>query len=326
MIEREERSVLMFDWLKKQVEGVVQMTQEVRINASFAPYEREQHELHTENARKRFSVAELEAELSRVMRPAWTEANERYVAPISAIKSQITSASTQIGTSAQQLAVFDRDYKNELDLLYNGLDSLKAQRTVLQEQKSAAHSRLERAKDDIQSWHNKSSRTPWLFGNGGKKLPNHSIFGQSFGDLDGYKSDRSSAVQDLQRCGLEIGRIKDRSEDIKQKVGAVKNDRQQMFDLKKQGLYPAKIKRTIASLENQVRTLTASITKLERERAQFLEQARHQRGAVALEAQIKNLKAMKAEFITSFDDPAAKEARRRAHRELWLKMHGDDAQ
>lgn len=325
MTEREERDALMFDWLKKQVDGVVQAAQEMRINASFSAYEREQRELHIENTRKRFSVAELEAELSCVMRPAWTEANERYGAPISAIKSQINSASTQISKSAQQLAVFDRDYKKELDPLYSELEDLKAQRAVVQEQKSAAHSRLERAQDDIQSWHNKSSRTPWLFGNGGKKLPNHSMFGQSFGDLDGYKSDRSSAVQDLQRCGREIGRIKDRSEDIKQKIGAVKNSRQQMFDLKKQGIYPAKIKRTISSLEDQVRTLTASIAKLEREQAQFLEQARYQRGAVALEARIKNLKAMKEEFIASFDDPAAKEARRRAHRELWLKKHGAEA-
>ena len=222
--------------------------------------------------------------------------------------------------------MFDRDYKNELDLLYSELNGLKAQRTVLQEQTSAAHSRLERAKADIQSWHNKSSRTPWLFGNSGKKLPNHSIFGQSFGDLDGYKGDRSSAVQELQRCGHEISRIKDRFENTKQKIEAVKNARQRMFDLKKQGLYPAKIERTIASLEDQVRTLTASITTLEREQIQFLEQARHQRGAIALEAQIKHLKKMTAEFIASFDDLSAKEARRRAHRELWLKKHGDDTE
>lgn len=316
----------MFDWLKKQVDGIVQTAQEMRINASFAAYEREQRELHIESAKQRFSVSALEAELSDVMRPAWNEANERFVAPISAIRSQISSASTQAGTLAQQLTVFDRNYKEELDPLYSELEEIKAQRSVVQENKSAAHGRLERAKDDIQSWHNKSSRTPWLFGNGGKKLPNHSIFGQSFGDLDGYKSDRSSAVQDLERCGREIDRLKDRADSVKQKIGSVKNARQQMFDLKKQGLHPTKIKRTIGTLGERVRTLSTSISRLEREQAQFLEQARHDLGAVALEAKIKDRNAMKEKFIASFDDVTAKESRRRAHRELWLKKHGAASQ
>lgn len=313
--------MLMLDWLKRQVDGVVQVTQEVRINVAFSSYEREQRELHTAKARKPFSVSDLEAELTRVMRPAWREVNQLYVAPIAALKAQITTATQQRIESARQLVVFDRNYKEDLNQLYSELEEIKAKRTVLQSEKTAAHGRLERAKDDIESWYSKSSRTPWLFGNGGKELPSHSLFGQSFGDLDGYKSDRGSALQDLQRCGIEIGRLKDRSEEIKRQMGEVKCARQQMFDLRKQGLYPAKIKRTIASAEEQIHTLPADISKLDKEQAQFLERARHQRGTVALEAQITNLKALQAEFISMFDDPAAKEERRSAHRELWLAKH-----
>lgn len=96
---------------------MVQATQEVRINVAFSSYEREQRELRTANARKRFSVTDLEAELARVMRPAWTEANQLYLAPISEIKAQIATATQQRNESARQLALFDRKYKEELDPL-----------------------------------------------------------------------------------------------------------------------------------------------------------------------------------------------------------------
>jgi hypothetical protein len=48
--------------------------------------------------------------------------------------------------------------------------------------------------------HNKSERTPWLLVYGGKKIQNHSMFGQSFGDLDFYKSDRDKAYYHDESC------------------------------------------------------------------------------------------------------------------------------
>jgi hypothetical protein len=55
-------------------------------------------------------------------------------------------------------------------------------------------------KNNIKSWHNKSERTPWLLGYGGKRIQNHSMFGQSFGDLDFYKSDRDKAYYHVESC------------------------------------------------------------------------------------------------------------------------------
>jgi hypothetical protein len=50
-------------------------------------------------------------------------------------------------------------------------------------------------------------RTPWLFGNRGKKLPDHTLFGQSFGDLDGYTADRERACAEIGSCKAAIAEI-----------------------------------------------------------------------------------------------------------------------
>lgn len=207
-----------------------------------------------------------------------------------------------------QLALFERNYKAELDPLYSQLQELKEQRTDLQSKKTVAHRRLQSAKDDIESWHYKSSH-----GNGFKR--------QSVKDLEDYKHDRESAVHDLQRCGREIERIKVRIEEIKQKTEEIKDARQQMFDLKDQGLYPTKIQRTLAVAEARVSEVLDSITDLHNAQVQFMEQSRYQCGAIALQTQIEKVKTMLEKFISSFDDPTAKEARRDAHRKLWLKQH-----
>jgi hypothetical protein len=55
-------------------------------------------------------------------------------------------------------------------------------------------------KNNIKPWHNKSERTPWSLGNGGKIISNHSMFGQSFGDLDFYKSDRYKPYYHVGSC------------------------------------------------------------------------------------------------------------------------------
>lgn len=307
----------MFDWLKQQVESVVQARQDRRIKAAFPAYERQQRELHIANAKRRFSVTDLENEVARLMHPARTLANQHYGKPIAVLRSELPVAWGEISELECQLAMFERNYKEELDPLYAEIHELKAKRKVLQDEKTAARGRLRRAKDNIETWHYDSSHKY-----AGDRLSKHQGSGQSFGDLDWYKQERAFAVQELQQCTQEIDRIKLRVEEITQEIDQVKYARQQMFELKEQGIHPAKIKRTLANLEYRASALQDSINTLEQRQSQFLKQARYQCGAVVLDTQIQNVKVRQAEFIASFDDPAAKEARQHTHRELWLKAHG----
>ena len=88
-----------------------------------------------------------------------------------------------------------------------------------------------------------------MFGNAENKIPKHSLFGQSYGDLDSYKYGRDSAYEDVQAAQSKIRDIKkdqlkihhalsDIKREIKEtfaEINLVKDARSKMFELKKSG-------------------------------------------------------------------------------------------
>lgn len=98
-----------------------------------------------------------------------------------------------------------RDYEQELQKCYERKEQIKRRHVSIKSELSDAHRRLKDAKADVVSWHRKSKRSGLLFGNSGKKIPQHSLFGQSYGDLDAAKARRNEA-------GGDIGNLKDEKE------------------------------------------------------------------------------------------------------------------
>jgi predicted nucleic acid-binding Zn-ribbon protein len=81
---------------------------------------------------------------------------------------------------------------------------------------------LKDAKADVNAWHRKSERSGLLFGNSGKKIPQHSLFGQSYGDLDAAKARRNEAGDDIgtlknekERLNAEFNRLDVKIQDIR---------------------------------------------------------------------------------------------------------------
>jgi hypothetical protein len=87
---------------------------------------------------------------------------------------------------------------------------MKAERSATHDDLQEAYGDLEDAKGDVDRWYAKSERTPWLFGNGGKKLPKYSLFGQSHGDLSSAKYRRGEAVSYVGDSKRRIADIKTR--------------------------------------------------------------------------------------------------------------------
>jgi chromosome segregation ATPase len=204
------------------------------------------------------------------------------------------------------LYLLTNEHKAKLDQLY--LD------------RSVAYEDLDAAKKEIDRWYSRSERT-YFFGNGGKELPQHSLFGQSHGDLDAYKDDRAKASEEIQSCKKEIGLIKVQNTILRTKINNVKADRQRMWDQQKKGLNVEKIRNVLVETESQLRNLKAELTKLEVQRGIFFKSARDRNGVPSLEAEIARIGAEKKVFLSSFDEPQAKSCRKLAHRKEWLNTH-----
>jgi uncharacterized coiled-coil DUF342 family protein len=275
--------------------------------------------LHVAAADRRFYTRELEQEIKNLMKIPLQEMQVCYSEPIAQLRTSISLMSSELAGHRVKIALLNRSYKSELDPLYKELNERRDRLHTIFAEKDEARDEFNQAKDDIDSWYAKSQGT--FFGNGGKELPKHSFFGQSFGDLEGYKSDRDEAYGEIQRCSSEIGDVKRQMALLRSKIDGIKADRQRMFNLRKLGLNYGILKRTACDIDKRLNRLVIELKQKEREQAEYLESARHRNGVVSLESDIARIVSLRNEFLCSFDQPHARSARKLAHRDDWLRKH-----
>jgi len=302
----------MFTWLKQKF-------QDLRIATAFPAYEAAMRAEHVNVGLRRFSTFDLEREIAHCMKIPLQEMRALFSDPIEELHTEIRVSSSVLDTCRGNLAVFDRPYKEELDPLYDEKKHISDQLSVLHDQKNDAYARLKHAQSDVDAWHAKSKRS--FFGNGSKRLPSHSMFGQSFGDLDGYKAHRSAAFDNVKRYSSEIDSIKVRRDKAGERIGAIKADRQRMFDLREKGVNPGKLKNTIRETEIRLAKLETVLMQTERKQDVFLEAARYRTGVIAREREIARITMQHDQFKLSFDQEQAHAARKHDHRVGWLSQH-----
>jgi chromosome segregation ATPase len=236
---------------------------DIRINLNYPEFERRLRNEHEQHAQRRFSTKQLGDEKEKLVANIESQASAIYDAVLLEKKVERNHYKEDADDIASLLSFFLRDYKQELDAFYaekgvllSTMDELFEKKSEIGEslsevfeEKNKAFGELNYYKDRIESWYAKSDRTPWLFGNAGTKLPKHSLFGQSLGDLDSYKYHRDSAYDDVLEAKRRIESLKQDQkklhsaiEEIKKAIGElfsrineVKDDRAKMYELKKAG-------------------------------------------------------------------------------------------
>ena len=327
--------------------GVQRFVQDIRIDAEFPRYESAQGEVHASEANRRFDTSQLEREIDEIQLAAEAEGLAAFGAHIHVAESSINALRPAISLLRGRLELLICDYGRELNQLdrekanlldakqplFEAMKALQKQRSEAQDELRESYDNLNEAKSAIDNWYAKSERTPWLFGNGGKRLPDRSIFGQSFGDLDGYKADRARVSEEIGSCKAAVARIAgeqkanaSRLDENKtalnrafECIKAVKAARQRMFDLKDQGVRRHQVE---AELSDHLRQETAALKDLDRYSKAMVEHVVQQSFRMGMEERrrgVDDLSLKRAQFLAAFDDPVRRAERQRAHREWWLK-------
>lgn len=248
------------------------------------------------------------------------------------------------------LSHFLRHYKQELVVLYAEKGALHSRKDKLFEKKDKVRVLLSEAfeekdkaytdlcdyKDCIDSWYAKSDRTPWLLGNAGKKLPKHSLFGQSFSDLDSYKYHRDSAYEDVskaksriaslkqdqQELSAEIGLVKREIGELCNKINQVKRDRFRMYDLKKEGHNRSDLQTKHGLLLMEISRISAEINKILECRQEYVSLEENRYGVVDLDVKIAEIEQRKRQLLAISESEESQQERKRLHREAWLRQRG----
>ncbi|MFI3222601.1 MAG: hypothetical protein QX191_06160 [Methylococcaceae bacterium] len=332
----------MFDNIKK-------FFREIRIKSDFPNYETSRLQINTAECARRFDTTQLEKEVATIKEKTRHVASEKFSINSNALYANISALDKDIRRTQGYLTLYERDYKSELndlhaqkDVLFKKKDHLITEMKSLQEARSRIqeylqndYDLLESAKDDIERWHAKSNRTPWLFGNGGRELPKHSMFGQSFGDLNGYKQDRQTAVSDIGNCKEEIAKIKSKqfrnkehrvenkaaTAKVFEHINATKSARQQMSELKNQGMKYFTIKEEMSAYLSSQANLKDRLYNLETERSEFIEQMKYRLGMYERETSIAEIMVLRTQFLEEFHALNNQELRRADHRKQWISEH-----
>ncbi|MCX7213397.1 MAG: hypothetical protein NTW53_12090 [Burkholderiales bacterium] len=334
-------------------EGIKSFIRETRIRFDYPRFESEQTMAHRAEAERRFDIGQLQREVAQIKDQARLAGDQRFGDEITSIRRKTSVLERDIERNLEQLAVFDRNYKSELDdlyaqkkVLFQSKEDLLTESKRLRDERSQAHKELdeayedlEEAKSDVDRWYSKSERTPWLFGNAGNKLPKHSMFGQSFGDLEAAKSRRGDAVDEIGDCKRQLNSAKaaqsvnraeiDRNRveigKVIQDIAEVKAARQRMFDLKNDGVQPGILRQTLRQLQSSKASLEEELLTLERRRSALVEETEIRMGVREREAAIADLLARKKQFLDAFHSEQSKAARQDRHRRQWMETHRYDA-
>ncbi|HMN15260.1 MAG: hypothetical protein LC114_23075 [Bryobacterales bacterium] len=331
-------------------EGIKSFIRDIRIKFDYPRYEKESLAAHRAEAECRFDIGQLQIEVSTIKLQAELTGDQRFGAEITPLRRQIAVLEQESNRIRGQQAILERDYKSELDELYarkkqliETNEELFAEMKRLQAERSQAHDDLKEAyedlddaKDDVDRWYSKSERTPWLFGNGGRKLPKHSPFGQSFGDLEAAKSRRGDAAHEIGECKGRIADIRARQAENKRereqnraeigrvsdKIAAVKAARQRMLDLKNEGVQQGPLRQKLRECLSSQADFENQLLVLESQRSALVEETECRLGLREREAAIADLVARKARFMDEFHSEQSKAARLDHHRRQWLAKRG----
>lgn len=329
---------MIFDRIKNYI-------QELRISVDFKRQEELSWAEHKQAADERFATANLAREITFLLARIESDAAQHFDNDISKHEDLLISQQADRNWEQATLVLLTLNYKTKLDELYESKQALLnekrglfAERDSLRKslkqafiEKDGAYCKLNSAKENVDRWYRNSERTPWLFGNGGKELPKHSLFGQSFGDLEGHKYSRDSAFDDVCEAKETIGQIKaqekklnDKIHRISDQVGSVINEitntktgRSHMFALKKSGVTADSLKVVIGRLNAAIRKEELSIMKLKDNRLEHVRQGKLFMGVAEKETEIERIECQKRMFLAEFDKLESKAWRAAAHRKTW---------
>lgn len=330
-----------------RIARVSEYIRDFRIKMDFPQFEKKCRLDHEQRTERLFSTTQLEMESATLTSKIQCSADEIFDKRIIELNSTITKLESEIHNNEIMLSYFTRNYGNELDTLYakkNELNSEKndayAHTKELNNQidhiipiRNNYQEKFNEQDKNVRDWYRKSERTPWLFGNGGNEIPEHSMFGQSHGDLEEYKRKRNAASNEIEKYKIEIRELKnkinantDHITTIKQEIEIInlnivktKADKLHLNVLRTNGSSRDNLEKIIANLNETLNHERLNLNAQKSGLIDYIEIEKHRYGVIDRENEITEIKEKKAKYLNSFDLQENHNQRLMEHRIKWLK-------
>jgi hypothetical protein len=297
------------------LKGIRDAIQGAKVALDFIKYNRIKRKEHREIAKKRFSTAEIECELTGLIGTLQRQVEVEFDYPVLKMNSEIKSINARISVYERQSVLLQRSYDVEIGNLYGKLSKLKVEIDDTFVEKSEARSQMQDAQASIDHWYRMSN---CYVGNRGREIPKSALFGRSQNDLDYYKSNKESAYKLLSECGRAIADLRDERDSLKVELSKVKSDKNEMIALKKSGININENTKNIRIENQHSARILQSINEINNSKSLFLLSERSRLGIVARESLIEKMNIVRVIYIKSFDTKAEKLRRKQNHRQEWF--------
>ncbi len=296
------------------------MLDDARIAFAYLGFERECKKQWVADAEQTYSTILVEESIKIRMTEPQRHVEKAFNAPIREHQSKRENIQSVVAEATEKLAILDRDYKAELSAAYEVQHELSKELEDCRHKLSSAYDDLNSAKRSLDQWYSKAEGN-WL-GNGGKKLPKSAFFGQDLSDRDRYKARRDSAAYEVGRYKSERSRIASHLDEARAAVTSIKESRQKMFDLKKEGFNRLTVTSLINNGRHELLTIHEEVTRLAKAHDEYIHQSKMLLGIYELENEIERLRRDKESCVKAFDNEASVFERKAKHRAAWLAARG----
>jgi uncharacterized coiled-coil DUF342 family protein len=258
------------------------------------------------------------------MAPSMRAAHSKFQVPIERLTASIHDMERELTTQQDELKLFIRDYKAELELLYKDKQECIERLRSVEMDLKAAYEELSDAVNALNRWYARSQGT--FFGNGGRQLPSHSMFGQSIGDRDSLKSDRDVAGNEIDRLKAKRTELKRNLSNHVNQINSVKADRQYMVVLKDRGASKKVLEQSMQRLRQKLSEFALERQHLSAELNEYIRAAKFATNTISVELKRAEVERLRSDFIDAFDEKQAVAARKDLHKAKWMRLHGRTAQ
>lgn len=212
-----------------------------------------------------------------------------------------------------------RDYDYELQKFYMRKEEIKRRHQSIKSESSDAFRRLKSAKADVDAWYRKSKRSGLLLGNQGKKIPQHSIFGQSFGDLDAAKARLNEARDDIGNLKNEKERLSAEFNRLDEKIQYIRDRQQERRQLETQGYTPSVLEVEIAQLSEKSSQLALRSKATQRQLERMLKRELERNSIDQDKQRAKDMRKQRKAELASFMADGSVLCRKESFRNEWYR-------
>jgi hypothetical protein len=117
--------------------------------------------------------------------------------------------------------------------------------------------------------------------------------------------------RDIEAVNAEIA-------DLQRRINIVRSDMAVLADLRKQGITPEKLRRTVQRCDARITALADEEHRLKNQRAEFMHFSPDAAEIEQIGRDIAQLQRKHRDYLSAFDAPAERRRREREHEEAWL--------